>query len=375
MQKGVENMNVVKQNVRGILLCLLLAVPAWLLGKWIPVVGGPVFAILAGMLLTLFLKDKTRWQPGVNFTSKKLLQAAVVLLGFGLNLKVVLETGRKSLPIILSTITTSLVIAFLLSVLIGISSALMGGNADPLSDLVSAVTAPVRNGVSAVADWAGGVSRYVFHYGEMEQELQDLEKKVAELEGELREGQEAIQENARLRELLGLRSKRRDLTFESAKVTARSADNWRSTLTLSKGEEAGLQPGNCVITSTGVLVGVVSKVGSHTATVSTVIDTSMEMGGIITRTNSAGVLEGDFALMKEGRLKLSYLPDGAQLVAGDEVLTSGKGDVYPSGLVVGQVEGVFSDASGMNRYAVVAPEVELDTLVEVFVVKDFDIVE
>ena len=73
-----------------------------------------------------------------------------------------------------------LVIAFLLSVLIGISSALMGGNADPLSDLVSAVTAPVRNGVSAVADWAGGVSRYVFHYGEMEQELQDLEKKVAE---------------------------------------------------------------------------------------------------------------------------------------------------------------------------------------------------
>ena len=148
-----------------------------------------------------------------------------------------------------------LVIAFLLSVLIGISSALMGGNADPLSDLVSAVTAPVRNGVSAVADWAGGVSRYVFHYGEMEQELQDLEKKVAELEGELREGQEAIQENARLRELLGLRSKRQDLTFESAKVTARSASNWQSTLTLSKGEEAGLQPGNCVITSTGVLVG------------------------------------------------------------------------------------------------------------------------
>ena len=101
----------------------------------------------------------------------------------------------------------------------------------------------------------------------------------------------------------------------------------------------------------------------------------MEMGGIITRTNSAGVLEGDFSLMKEGRLKLSYLPDGAQLVAGDEVLTSGKGDVYPSGLVVGQVEGVFSDASGMNRYAVVAPEVELDSLVEVFVIKDFDIVE
>ena len=124
-----------------------------------------------------------------------------------------------------------------------------------------------------------------------------------------------------------------------------------------------------------MLVGVVSEVGSHYSTVSTVIDTSMEMGGIITRTNAAGVLEGDFSLMQGGKLRLAYLPDEAQLVAGDEVLTSGRGDVYPSGLVVGQVEGVFNDASGMNRYAVVVPEVNLDTLVEVFVIKEFDIVE
>ena len=59
----------------GLLACLGRAIPCWLLGKAFPVVGGPVFAILAGMLLTLFLKDKTRWQPGVNFTSKKLLQS------------------------------------------------------------------------------------------------------------------------------------------------------------------------------------------------------------------------------------------------------------------------------------------------------------
>ena len=144
---------------------------------------------------------------------------------------------------------------------------------------------------------------------------------------------------------------------------------------MSKGSESGIQEGNCVVTSTGVLVGVVSEVGSHYSTVSTVIDTSMEMGGIITRTNAAGVLEGDFSLMQGGKLRLAYLPDEAQLVAGDEVLTSGRGDVYPSGLVVGQVEGVFNDASGMNRYAVVVPEVNLDTLVEVFVIKEFDIVE
>ena len=257
-----------------------------------------------------------------------------------------------------------LVIALLLSVLIGVSSAVMGGNADPLSNLVTTITAPVRNGAAAVGDWVQGVSRYVFHYGEMEQQIADLEEENAALQEQIRESQEALQENELLRNLLDLRERRRDFVFESAKVTARSNDNWRSTLTLSKGSESGIQEGNCVVTSTGVLVGVVSKVGSHYCELE-----------IITRTNAVGVLEGDFSLMQEGKLRLAYLPDEAQLVAGDEVLTSGRGDVYPSGLVVGQVEGVFNDVSGMNRYAVVVPEVNLDTLVEVFVIKEFDIVE
>ena len=268
-----------------------------------------------------------------------------------------------------------LIIALLLSVLIGIVSAVMGGNADPLSNAVGFITTPIRNGVSAVLDWADGVRAYVFHYEEMEQQIQDLERQVAELEEQAREGQEASRENEQLRDLLDLQAKHRDFVFESARVTARSTDNWASTLTLSKGSSAGIQAGNCVITETGVLVGVVSKVGLNWATVATVIDTSIEMGGIVTRTYSAGVLEGNFDLMTQGKLRLSYLPEGAQLVSGDEVLTSGKGDVFPSGLVVGTVEAVFTDPSGMNRYAVVEPDVDLDSLVEVFVIKSFDIVE
>ena len=142
-----------------------------------------------------------------------------------------------------------------------------------------------------------------------------------------------------------------------------------------KGSASGVAAGNCVITETGMLVGVVSEVGTNWCTVSTIINTDIEMGGLVTRTYSAGVLEGDFSLMSQGKLKLNYLPEGAQLVSGDEVLTSGKGDVYPSGLVVGRVEGVFTDPSGMTRYAVITPDVDLSSLIEVFVIKDFDIVE
>lgn len=123
-----------------------IAVPCLLLGKQFPVIGGPVFAILAGMIITLFLKDKSRLQGGITFTSKKILQYAVILLGFGLNLSEIAKVGMQSLPIILSTITTSLVIAFVMqklmkmpfniSTLVGVGSSIRGGSA-------IAATAPV----------------------------------------------------------------------------------------------------------------------------------------------------------------------------------------------------------------------------------------
>ena len=268
-----------------------------------------------------------------------------------------------------------LIIALLLSILIGVGSAFLGGNADPLSNVANTVTAPIRSAIATVSGWAEGVYTYVFHYGELQDELDSLRKQVAELEDAVRQGQEASRENEQLRSLLDLQEKRRDFVFESAKVTARSTSNWESILSLSKGSSAGIEVGDCVITETGVLVGVVSQVGYNWSSVSTVINTDTEMGGIVSRTYSAGVLEGDFALMSQGKLKLNYLPEGAQLVSGDEVVTSGKGDIFPSGLVVGQVEGVFTDPSGQSRYAVVTPLAKLDSLIEVFVIKDFTIVD
>ena len=139
-------MNLIRQNWKGLLLCLLLAVPASLLGKQFPIIGGPVFAIRGGMTFAPLVKKKESFAPGVKYTSKKILQYAVVLLGFGMNLKVVMETGKQSLPIIICTITVSLVIAYVLhrvlripakiSTLVGVGSSICGGSA-------IAATAPV----------------------------------------------------------------------------------------------------------------------------------------------------------------------------------------------------------------------------------------
>ena len=82
------------------MLCLVIAVICYFLGKQFPIIGGPVFAIIIGMLEALIIGNKEPFKDGITFTSKKILQAAVVLLGFGLNLSVIAQTGKESLPII-----------------------------------------------------------------------------------------------------------------------------------------------------------------------------------------------------------------------------------------------------------------------------------
>ncbi|MCR4781619.1 MAG: YeiH family protein [Lachnospiraceae bacterium] len=138
--------NFIKTNWLGILVCFLIALPSWFIGEKFPIIGGPVIAILSGMVITLFWSKKKTAQSGIKFTSKFILQAAVVLLGFGLNLNIILETGKQSLPIIICTISTSLFIAFALhkamnipgniSILVGVGSSICGGSA-------IAATAPV----------------------------------------------------------------------------------------------------------------------------------------------------------------------------------------------------------------------------------------
>lgn len=139
-------MKLIKNNGPGFALCTIIAIPSYLLGSTFPLIGGPILAILFGMIIALLLRNKGRYEAGIKFTSKKILQYAVILLGFGLNLSVVFNTGKQSFPIIISTIIASLFIAFLLhkamhipaniSTLIGVGSSICGGSA-------IAATAPV----------------------------------------------------------------------------------------------------------------------------------------------------------------------------------------------------------------------------------------
>lgn len=268
-----------------------------------------------------------------------------------------------------------LIIAVLLAAITAVGAYALQGVPSPLGNVLGVLTTPVRNGISSLAGWVEGIYNYSFRYDELQAENERLKQELADVQSELLEAQAAIKENKRLREFLGIRQKRRDFVVESATVTARSSSNWASTLTLSKGTDQGVAAGNCVVDTAGNLVGIIDQAGVNWSTMITLVDANLEMGAFIARTESAAILEGDFALMADGKLKLTYLPENTELITGDLVLTSSMGGNYPSGLVVGTIESIHTDASGMSRYAIITPATDLDSLIQVMIIKEFDIVE
>lgn len=139
-------MSFLSKNWAGLSVCLVISIVSWYLGSFFPVIGAPVFAIFIGMMLHHFLTSYKQLDAGLTYSSKKLLQYAVVLLGFGLNISQVFSVGKSSLPVILSTISIALIVAYLfqrffdldtkLATLIGVGSSICGGSA-------IAATAPV----------------------------------------------------------------------------------------------------------------------------------------------------------------------------------------------------------------------------------------
>ena len=126
------------EYLRGIAYALLFAVPAYVLGKFFPIIGGPVFGILLGMCFARLARPKN-FEAGISFTGKKILQYAIILLGFEMNLYHVLSVGSQSLAVMASTLATAFLVAWgagrLLGVegdartLIGAGTAICGGSA------------------------------------------------------------------------------------------------------------------------------------------------------------------------------------------------------------------------------------------------------
>ena len=267
------------------------------------------------------------------------------------------------------------VIVIAVALLIGLGAAARNGRTGFARNTTGVLSSPLQKVLSSTVNWFRTIYGYLYDYDSLLAENESLRAQLAEAQQSARDGIEATEENVRLRELNNLRQKHTDYVMESAKVVLWSSSHWSSSFTISKGSNFGIELGDPVVTEYGALVGQVTELGTNWATVSTLIDVDMSVGAYVGATGSSGMVVGEFGLMTEKLAKLTFLADGAQLFEGDEVLTSGSGGAFPAGLVIGTIRSVQSEAGGQIEYGIVVPQCELDSLVQVFVIKDFTVVE
>ena len=266
-----------------------------------------------------------------------------------------------------------LVLAALAALITIGSMFLWPGKAGAFNNAVSLVVNPVKNGVTLLVNKAERLYDYLFGYELLQAQNEQLQEELANMNQDIRDAQTYKAENERLRSLENLTDKHTDYQLEIANVVSWGGSGYGSTMTISQGSSVGLNTGMCVITETGQVIGIITEVGTNWATVTTILDTTSEIGAYIFGSGYSCIAQGDFTLMKEGNLRASYLSSSATIRNSDQLLTSGDGDIYPPGLVTGTVTDVGDDETNVAKYAVITPTVEIDKVEQVFVIKSYDI--
>ena len=261
-----------------------------------------------------------------------------------------------------------LILAVVLSIALAVTSNLTGLT---LPDMfVQGVLTPLRGGVSRLRDSAEQFYSYMFRYESLEAENTALKEELAQLQADARTADALSRENDRLRQLLQLTATHEDYVLVDAYIIAWNSVDWNNTVTINRGTDSGIQVGMCAITANHELVGLVTEAGRNSAVIKTVLDSSLQISATLASSGNNGQVKGSYTSGHEDLLRMDYLPSSAIIRIDDQVVTSGS-TMYPRDLVIGHVVDADFDATGVAKYALLEPAVDMDTLEQVFILTQY----
>lgn len=268
-----------------------------------------------------------------------------------------------------SKVRTVLVIAVVLAAALTVISNLTGST--PLDGVVKGLMTPISTAASHLKNGAAQLYSYLFRYEALAAENADLKEQLAQISNDARKLDAMTRENARLRAALELQQDHEDYKLVDAYIIDRDSRDWASTFTINRGSASGLAEGMCVVTENGEVVGLITSVGSNYAVVTTVLDSSLEVSATIASTGYNGMVRGGYTVGLDGYLRMDYLPTSAVIRNQDQVVTSGS-TVYPRDLVLGRIIDAGYDDTGVAKYAVLEPAVNVSSIEQVFVITEYD---
>ena len=259
--------------------------------------------------------------------------------------------------------------ALVLALLVSIAAAVITGTPF-FTNAVQTILSPLRSGMAAIDRQAERYYNYLFSYESLQAENEKLQKELLDMQQSVRTAETYQRENERLRLLLQLSEEHEDYSFVSAYIISWNASNYKSEFTIAKGASAGLSEGMCAVTENGQVIGLVSAVGANWATITTILDSSLEISASVASSGYTGVVQGTYLADGTSVLRMNYLPTEAVLKNDDQVVTTGS-TLYPRGLLLGYLTDVGLDETGVAKYATLEPSCQLDQLEQVFIITDY----
>ena len=268
-----------------------------------------------------------------------------------------------------SRVITTLIIAVVAAVLIAVSLALSGGR-NAGQNVTETVLQPFRSGTAAVTREFERLYNYIYRYEALEAENRYLKEQISQMEQENQQANEYARENERLKELLGMQQDYSEYRIVPAYITGWDSSVYRSSFTIGKGTAAGLQIGMCAVTEYEEVIGLVTDVGANWATITTVLDSNLQISAQVSGAGYTGVAQGTLQTGQAGDIRLDYISADAVLKSGDLVVTSGSG-YYPKGLTLGHVASFGISPGGASRYAEVTAAAGFENLEQVFLITEY----
>ncbi len=268
--------------------------------------------------------------------------------------------------------TTRVKIILVIAVLLSAGLAILSGiTSETIPDLiVKGLLAPFRAAGTALTSTAEQYYGYMFRYEALAAENEVLEARIAEMEDVARQADSTKRENERLRDLLNLKAAHEDYELVDAYIIGWSSTDWENTFTINRGTNSGIQENMCAITANGEVVGLVTEAGLNYAEVTTVLDSTLEISGTIATSGYNGMVSGGYINGSETLLQMNYLPSSAIIRNKDQVVTSGS-TVYPRGLIMGYIVDAGFEETGVAKYALLDPAVEISSMEQVFIITKY----
>lgn len=231
------------------------------------------------------------------------------------------------------------------------------------------IITPIQSGLSSVSNLFKSTKDYITGLNDLEEKNVLLKSQIEALEQEnkkLRQGQADLK---RYRALFKLEQDYDNLNMIGARIIAKSPGNWYDTFTVNKGAKDGLEK-NMVVMASGGIVGHIRSVSNNFAVVQTIIDDISSVHAKDIRTGDKMFVDGDKKLAQKGLCTITFINKDAEVIVGDELVTSELGNIYPPDLYIGVVTRIEKNPNNLMKTAYLKTAVDFTDLTEVLIITD-----